>query len=132
MGDEVIGLYTPGFAGPQHARLAVQAAQELLRSTGHAGDDGPWLPVGVGVHTGVAYVGAVGSEGAVSDVTVLGDAANTAARLASAAGPGEVLVSEAACAAAGIAVKGLERRQLRLKGRDEQVEVRVLRVRASA
>jgi hypothetical protein len=29
-------------------------------------------------------------------------------------------------------VKGLERRQLRLKGRDEQVEVRVLRVRASA
>lgn len=127
MGDEVIGLYTPGFAGPDHARRAVQAAQELLRATGHGAEGGPWLPVGIGVHTGVAYVGAVGSQGTVSDVTVLGDAANITARLASAAGPGEVLVSSAACSAAGLDVEEAERRQLQLKGRDEQVEVRVLR-----
>ena len=130
MGDEVIGLYTPGFAGPGHARLAVGAAQELLRATGHADPDGPWLPVGIGVHTGIAYVGAVGSAGAASDVTVLGDAANTAARLASAAGAGEVLVSAAACSAAGLDAGGLERRQLQLKGRSEPVEVRVLRAAA--
>ena len=96
MGDEVIGLYTPGFAGPNHADRAVQAAQELLRATGHADSEGPSLSVGIGVHTGVAYVGTVGSEAAVSDVTVLGDVANTTARLASAAGPGEILVSDAA------------------------------------
>jgi adenylate cyclase len=125
MGDEVIGLYTPGFAGPEHARLAIAAAQDLLRASGDA-PDGPRLPVGVGVHTGIAYVGAVGSAGAVSDVTVLGDAANTAARLASAAGAGEILVSEAACVAARLHVGQLEKRRLQLKGRKEPVAVRVI------
>lgn len=127
MGDEVIGLYLPGFAGPEHARLAIEAAGDLLRATGHGDPAGPWLPIGVGVHTGVAYVGAVGSEGGLSDVTVLGDVANTAARLASAAGPGEILVSSATCAAAGLATDQLELRALQLKGRSESVDVRVLR-----
>jgi adenylate cyclase len=127
MGDEVIGLYVPGFAGPAHAQLALQAAQELIRATGHAAPDGPWLPIGIGVHTGIAYMGAVGSEGAVSDVTVLGDAANITARLASLAGPGEVLISTAACAASGVAYRELEQRDLQLKGRHEPVTVRVLR-----
>ena len=51
-----------------------------------------------------------------------------AARLASAAGPGEALVSDATCAAAGLQTGGLERRRLQLKGRSEPVSVRVLRV----
>ena len=122
MGDQVIGLYAPGFAGPDHARLAVRAAQELLRATGHANPEGPWLPIRVGVHTGIAYVGAVGAEGTVSDVTVLGDAANIAARLASAAGPGEILASAPACSAAGLDLDDLEQRSLRLKGRGESVD----------
>ena len=126
MGDQVIGLFTPGFAGPEHARLAVRAAQELLRSTGHATPEGPWLPIGIGVHTGIAYVGAVGAGGTVSDVTVLGDAANIAARLASLAGPGEILVSAPACSVAGVDLDGLEQRNLGLKGRGEPVDVRVL------
>ena len=127
MGDQVIGLYVPGFAGPEHARLAVQAARELLRATGHADPDGPWLPVGIGVHTGTAYVGAVGAGGTLYDFTVLGDAANTTARLASAAAPGEILVSAAACAAADLERDEPERRHLELKGRPEPVDVRVLR-----
>lgn len=128
VGDEVIGLYVPGYAGAEHARLAVEAAEELLRATGHADPGGPWLPIGIGVHTGVAFVGAVGTEGGVTDVTALGDAVNTAARLVGVAGPGEVLVSAAAAAAAGLSADTLERRQLDLKGRSEPVEVRVLRV----
>lgn len=122
MGDEVIGLYVPGFAGPHHALLAIQAAQALQRATGDD-PDGSRLPVGIGVHTGIAYVGAVGSEGTVSDITVLGDIANTTARLASAAGPGEILVSTAACSAAGLAAEHFERRDLQLKGRNEAVQV---------
>jgi adenylate cyclase len=54
MGDEAIGLYIPGFAGPEHARRAIEAAQDLLKRTGHRDTQGPWLPVGIGVHTGVA------------------------------------------------------------------------------
>jgi adenylate cyclase len=129
VGDEVIGLYLPGWAGSKHAALAVQAAQDLLRATGHGEPDGPWLPVGVGVHTGIAYVGYVsGTEGTVANLTALGDAVNTTARLASNAATGEVLITEPAYAAAGLNLETLERRQLELKGKSELVSVRVIRI----
>src|SRR5438093_3511206 len=96
VGDEVIGLYLPIFTGPNHAGAAIRAAQELLRVTGQPDRSGAWLPIGIGVHTGTAYVGVVsGAEGTVPDVTALGDCVNVTARLASSAGPGEALVSEA-------------------------------------
>lgn len=129
VGDEVIGLYLPGFVGPDHAHLAVQAARELLHATGHADRGGPWLPVGAGIHTGAAFVGAVGSAEGATDMTALGDAVNIAARLASQAGPGEILVSEAASTAARVDRNGLESRRLELKGRAAPVDVSVLRVR---
>src|SRR5512147_2835832 len=96
MGDEAIGLFIPGFAGPEHPRRAIEAAQELLRLTGHRDENGPWLPVGIGVHTGPAYVGVVGTEGSTADFTALGDNVNITARLASQAATGEVLISDAA------------------------------------
>jgi adenylate cyclase len=128
MGDEAIGLYIPGFSGPEHPRKAVEAAQELLRLTGHRDAKGPWLPVGVGIHTGLAYVGVVGGEQSTMDFTALGDNVNITARLASQAGPGEILISNAAYSAAKLDMKDLERRELALKGRSEPIGVRVLRV----
>ena len=128
VGDEVIGLYFPLFTGPNHARAAVQAAQDLLRVTGHGDKKGPWLPVSVGVHTGIAYVGTVkGAEDSVSDITALGDNVNITARLASRAGSGEVLISDAAYTAAGLNLGNLEQRQLELKGKSELISVRVLK-----
>jgi adenylate cyclase len=127
VGDEVIGLYLP-VLGPEHPRKAVLAARDLLRATGHAAPDGPWLPVGAGVHTGTAYVGAVGSSNTVTDFTALGDAVNITARLAAAAAAGEVLISDEAYAASGLDLSDLERRQLELKGRTIPVGVRILRV----
>jgi adenylate cyclase len=126
IGDEVAALYVPGIAGPDYPRRAVTAADALLRATGHDDPGGPWIPVGVGVHVGVAYVGAVGARDGMTDITALGDAVNTAARLASHAGPGELLVSEEACEAAGINTALLESRQLELKGKTEPFPVRVM------
>ncbi len=132
IGDEVVAFYLPLLTGPRHARPAVQAAQDLLRATGHGRSGGPWLPVGVGVHTGVAYFGGVGGvDGSVSDWTALGDNVNIAARLASEAGPGEALISDAAYAAAGLDLGQLEQRQLELKGKSEPVSVRVVRAAPS-
>ena len=128
IGDEVAGLYVPGIAGLDHARIAVDAARALLKATGHTNPDGPWIRVGVGVRTGIAYVGAVGSSHSVSDITVLCDAANTAARLASQAGAGEILVSEETCLAAGLDLDNCETRLLQLKGRSQAVTIRVIRV----
>jgi len=125
VGDEVVALFIPGFAGSDHAADAVEAARELLRETGNDGDR-PWIPIGAGVHTGVAYVGTVG-EGDAQDFTALGDAVNTTARLASSAGTGEILVTSAAAAASALDTAGLETRTLSLRGRDETVETWVAR-----
>ena len=126
IGDQVAAMYVPGFAGAAHARRALEAAQEILRATGHARPEGPWIPLGAGVHTGTAFVGSVGSAEGTSDITVLGDAANTAARLASSARQGEILISDAAYRAAGSDFGELEKRNLELKGKSEPVLVHVL------
>ena len=128
MGDEAIGLYIPGFAGPEHPRRAIEAAQDLLRLTGHRDHKGPWLPVGIGVHTGPAFVGVVGGEDSPADFTALGDHVNITARLASNAGTGEIFISDAAYSAANLNREDLEHRQMELKGKSEPVGVHVLRV----
>jgi adenylate cyclase len=126
IGDEVTGFYTPGFSGLDHARVAVEAARAIQTATG------PWIPVGIGVHTGLAYVGSVNSDSGVTNIAVLGDTANTGARLASAAGAGEALISQATAAAAGLEPSGMEMRRLELKGRSEPIEVWVLGARERA
>lgn len=129
VGDEVIGFYLPIFTGPNHARPAVEAAQRLLEVTGHAEEGGPWIHIGIGVHTGNAFVGTVsGADGTVSDITALGDNVNVTARLASMAGPGEALITEAACASSGVDLGHLERRRLELRGRREPISVSVARL----
>jgi adenylate cyclase len=125
VGDEVVALFIPGFVGEDHASRAVNAAQDLLRETGNDGAE-PWVPIGAGVHTGVAFVGSIG-EGDACDFTAVGDAVNTTARLASSAGAGEVLLSRAAVVASGFDASGLETRTLALRGRDESVDAVVAR-----
>jgi adenylate cyclase len=130
VGDEVTALFIPGFAGEQHARRAIEAGQKLLRVTGHGDVGGPWVPVGVGIHTGIAWVGSiVGASGEAADFTALGDNVNIAARLASNAAQGEVIASENTFAAAQLETEGLEKRELELKGKSEPVSVRVLHAR---
>ena len=131
VGDEIVAFFPPGFVGPEHAAVAVDAARAMLEATGHGSDAGPWLPIGAGVHSGVAFVGAVGERG-VTDFTALGDAVNTTARLASAAGAGEILVSRAAATAAALDTAGIEERHLELRGRTEPIDVVVLRAETSA
>ena len=128
LGDEAIGLYLPGFAGPEHPRRAIEAAQELLRLTGHRDSKGPWLPVGIGVHTGMAFVGVVGDEKSTADFTALGDNVNITARLASSAAAGEILISDASYSASGLKLQNLEHRQMELRGKSEPIGVRVLHV----
>lgn len=94
-GDEAIGYFVPGIAGPDYAQAALDSALELLRATGHTDVDGPWIPLGVGVHAGNAYVGLLGEHGRATELTALGDDVNVGARLADSAGVGEVLASRA-------------------------------------
>ena len=126
VGDELVAMFFPLLSGERHAARAVDAAMALLAATGHAEEAGPWLPLGAGVHTGPAWVGAVG-DGTHVELTALGDTVNTTARLASVAKIGEILVSSPAADVAALD-PALERRSLALKGKELPTEVVVLRV----
>ena len=126
VGDELIAMFFPLLAGPDHQAAAIATGEALLRATGHGDPDGPWCPLGAGVHTGPAWVGAVG-DAQHTELTALGDTVNTTSRLAAAAGAGEILVSADAAVAAGLE-PGLPRRSLDLKGKSGTTEVVSLRV----
>jgi len=126
VGDELVAMFIPLLSGNAHAAQGVAAAQALLRATGHADPGGPWVPIGAGVHTATTWFGSVG-HGQRTELTAVGDAVNTTARLASVAAAGEILVTSATAAAAGLD-SSLERRQLDLKGKQLSTEVVTLRV----
>jgi adenylate cyclase len=122
VGDGVMAMWIPGFAGYDHPERAVAAGRRVAVDLTSAPGLGDSFPAGVGVHTGIAYVGVVGDPGAL-DFTVLGDVANTAARLGSAAAGGELVISDDIAKAAHLDTSTLERRLLDLKGKAEEFPV---------
>jgi adenylate cyclase len=128
IGDEVLALFVPGLCGPNYVQRAFDAGMSLLGAVRQEPGLTSWLSLGVGVHSGPAFVGNVGGEG-VFDFTALGDTVNTGARLQAAAGPGELVVSEHACEA--MTAPGdwgdSERRTIELKGKAEPLAVRIIR-----
>ena len=121
-GDEVAAFWGAGFAGPEYVKRTIQVAQKLLRVM-----EQQKIPVGVGVHAGVAYFGSMGTAEGLTDISAKGDEVNTAARLASKAAQGEIVVSEQAMKKAGMDGNTLEARSLELKGISEPVQVRILK-----
>ncbi len=127
IGDGLTAFFVPAFTGPNHAQAAIEAGRGILHATGHGPGLTPWIPVGVGVNTGVAYIGSMKMEGGRTDITILGDTVNTTARLCSQAAPGEVLVGNHAMEKSGISKANLEKRAMTLKGKQEMVDAWVIR-----
>jgi adenylate cyclase len=125
LGDGIMVLFLPVIAGEMHARRAVLAGEAMLAEVSDPELVTGGVRVGIGVHVGEAFVGALGSDERL-DFTALGDTVNVAARLGSDAGAGELLVSNAAWLAADRG-EGSVRRTLALKGRAEPLDVVVLR-----
>ena len=122
-GDAVAAFWGAGFAGKDYVAKTIRAAQIIARLMQRQN-----IPVGIGVHAGVAYFGAMGSPNGLVDISAIGEEVNTAARLASKAAAGEIILSETALQQAHIDGSELESRKLELKGISEQVSVRVMRV----
>lgn len=120
-GDAVAAFWGAGIAGPDYVVRTIHAAQNILNRMNQQE-----IPVGIGVHAGVAYFGAMGSADGLVNISAIGEEVNTAARLASKAGAGEIIVSERALEQARIDGSGLESRSLELKGISEPVKVRVM------
>jgi adenylate cyclase len=120
VGDEVIGIYLPGFTGADYRQRVVTAGLELLRATGHNSPAGPWLSIGVGVHAGKTFVGSIGVEDGNYQFAALGDPMNFCARLVAAAKGGEMIISEAVWADVSGNISA-EPRSLELKGYTDPV-----------
>jgi adenylate cyclase len=121
-GDEVAAFWGAGFAGAEYVQRTVTVAQKLMQAMARQK-----IPIGIGVHAGVAYFGAIGAADGLINFSAIGEAVNTAARLVSKADAGEIIVSEQALKAAGIDGSNLEARSLELKGLSAPVAVRVMR-----
>lgn len=120
--DSVAAFWGAGFAGSDYVARTVEVGRKLLDVMAQEG-----IPIGIGVHSGVAYFGAVGTGDGLSDFAALGDEVNLAARIASQAATGELLVSRAALDAAGLSGGEMEWRELELKGISRPISVAVMR-----
>ena len=120
-GDSVAAFWGAGFAGPNYVQRTLNVARNMahLMVRRH-------IPVGIGVHTGIAYFGSMGAVHGLVDIAAIGDEVNLAARLASKAAAGEIIVSEQALEKAGMDGSELESRSLELKGISGPVLVRVI------
>jgi adenylate cyclase len=99
MGDGIMALWGAPVSHDDDAERAVECAIEQTEVLGRfnrerLSKDKPALGVGVGIHAGSVVAGYIGSSKALS-YTVIGDVANTSARLCSKALAGQIIVSDA-------------------------------------
>ncbi len=99
MGDGIMALWGAPVAHPDDALRSVLCALEQKKvlaefNKSRVASSRHPLDVGIGIHTGPLVAGYIGSSKALS-YTVIGDTANTSARLCSVAAAGQIIVSEA-------------------------------------
>jgi class 3 adenylate cyclase len=123
IGDALMAFYGAPVAAADDPQRAVDTAREMMRVFRGLGQQGGLdlrgLGLGVGLHSGEAIVGNIGSE-RVMDYTVVGDTVNVAKRLQELADGGQILLSEATYRL----VKGVRARRqppLQLMGRQEPI-----------
>jgi adenylate cyclase len=131
IGDQVMALYLPDFPSLRErtSEVMISAAGRLLREIDRQQED--VLPVGVGIHLGVASVGNVG-QGKTKDFTAVGDVVNTAARLQSSALAGQIVVSDEIFARVAGHCPAAEPVSLSLKGKSEPFRAHVIHAQRGA
>ena len=127
IGDGLMALFGAPTATEEDALNSVKAAvtmQKKLRELNPElrAEGLPEISMGIGLHTGVATIGYIGSDRR-SEYTAIGDTVNLAARLQSNAGGGQILMSDATAEACGNRIPFTEREPLTVKNRVQPVNV---------
>ena len=127
IGDAIMAFWGAPQDDPQHAQHAVAAAlemeQSLLRFKEELGEDGKDFDVGIGIHTGKAVVGFIGSE-ARMDYTAIGDTVNLSSRIEGLTkGVARILVSGDTVAHCRNAFDFSPTGSYKVKGRSQEVEL---------
>jgi adenylate cyclase len=127
LGDGLMALFGAPTATPDDASNALNAAvamqRRLLGINRELRDEGlAEIGVGMGLHTGEAIVGYIGSDRR-SEYTAIGDTVNTSSRLESNARGGEILISDATARAAHSRYKLKPREPIMVKNRQQPVNL---------
>jgi adenylate cyclase len=127
IGDAVMAVFGAPISKGNDAASAVNSAIQIQRllielNRDAAARNWPELRVGIGINTGNAIAGNIGSPRRL-DYTVVGDAVNTAQRLMTNAAGGQVMISESTANKLGKSFDLERLPELKVKGRDEAVPV---------
>lgn len=127
IGDCVMALFGAPRPQEDHAARALATAQDMLRflesaNAGWKDRYGLEIQLAIGINTGDAVVGNVGSEKRM-EYTAIGDVVNVAARLETIARPQQILISRATADAAGDDFETLPVGEREIPGRAEPVEL---------
>ena len=127
LGDAVMAVFGAPMAHPDHSARAIRTALAMQEGiTGlnerRAHDGKEAISVGIGVSAGEAVAGTVGTEDRM-EYTVIGDSVNLAARLESNAKPGQILISHRTYERVRDLVDARPLGRIRVKGKEEEIEV---------
>jgi len=127
IGEGLMAIFGAPTTTPEDPLNAVRAAvamqKRLLSLNEELGKDGfGQISVGMGLHTGEATIGYVGSDKR-SEYTAIGDTVNLASRLESNAGGGQILISDATASAAGSSLPLKAQEPLVVKNRVQPVNL---------
>ncbi len=127
IGDGLMAIFGAPNATPEDAKNALKTAVTMQRRLTSLNkeleaDNLSRVNIGIGLHTGVATIGYIGSEQR-SEYTAIGDTVNLASRLESTARGGQILVSEATAQAGGDLFTFLPQESLTVKNRLQAVSL---------
>jgi class 3 adenylate cyclase len=126
-GDGVMATFNTAGDQPDHAARACRAGLAITNAAAEIVSTHPAYPTfRVGVNTGPAVVGNIGSEER-RVFTVIGDTTNVAARLMAVAEPGQVVVAATTWAALGPSRSGTHLGPTSVKGKSRPVDAWLLR-----
>jgi len=130
MGDAVLAIWNSPDVQEDHARRAVCAAREIILRSERAhqtfGDADRQMQFRIGITTGLAMIGNVGTS-ELFNYTAIGDAVNLAERLQSHARGGEILMEKATYDLVADHVIASPLDPIMVRGREQSVEVYVLK-----
>jgi len=123
IGDGIMSFFTGNDMVANSLKAAVKIQQEVdLMNKRRKKNNEIVLEIGIGIATGVAVMGSIGSADRM-DYTAIGDTVNLAARLCGVAGPNEILVSETVITRMNGKIKAVSAGKIPIKGKAEKVAV---------
>ena len=131
MGDGIMALWNAFGNQPDHAQLATKAAVQMLarlkelNADWEQREDRVCFQIGIGLHTGDAIIGNVGSDRR-TQYTAIGDTVNTASRIEALTKDfkAQLIISETTAEVLGDQVKLVELGEAELKGREKLSQLR--------